>query len=230
MRYLIAVVAALFLLVVYGCGSEDTVKILRTDPGDGLPDAVDYFHLDDGDVWYYTYTNESGESWQVVREVAPDITIEGTPTGDCTGIKENGGFFECWSLDSYSFKQHFLGVRISPQVTEVLSVEPALEIPLDLRSDRPHFYSSVATDIRNPQITFDIEGFLIFDGYSTHTVSAGTFENCMTLLYTPVDANGKPDTDSPDAYREYYAPGVGLIDNGDIVLDSAIVNGIRYPG
>jgi hypothetical protein len=229
MRYLFILTSVLAFLLVAGCGSEDTVKILRSDPDDGLPDAKDYFQFADGDVWYYTYTNETGSKWKVRREAVPNVQIQGVNTSNCTEIFENGEFFECWSMDSYSFKQHFLGVRFAPSEVEVLSVDPVLEIPLDLRSDEPYYFNSMATDIHTPLIHFTVTGYLIFDGYSTHTVNAGTFDNCMTLLYTPLDARGNPDRNSPDAYREYYAPNVGLIDNGDIVLDSAFINDIRYP-
>jgi len=229
MRSLISMLVMLTFIIVSGCGSGDAVKILRSDPDDGLPDAVDYFHMESGDVWYYTYTNENNDSWQVKREIGAKIATDYTTPLACTGIYENGEFFECWSIDAYSFKQHYLGVRLSTTEVEVLSVDPYLEIPLDLRSDEPHYFNSVATDISNPLISFTVSGYLIFDGYSTHTIPTGTFENCMTLLYAPTDANGNPDTDSPDAYREYYAPYIGLIDNGDIVLDSAYIDGIRYP-
>ena len=65
---------------------------------------------------------------------------------------------------------------------------------------------------------FEIEGDLTFKGLITKTVPAGTFKNCLSLYYD----------DGYEPYYEYYAPGIGLLDNGEIVLDSALVGGVKY--
>jgi hypothetical protein len=90
-------------------------------------------------------------------------------------------------------------------------------IPFDLVLEQGYNYSSTVNWIVNDTLyQSDISGTLKFRGYFDKTVPAGTFTNTIKLFYIP------------DGYSEYYARGVGLLDNGDYVLDSAYVGGIWY--
>jgi hypothetical protein len=102
--------------------------------------------------------------------------------------------------------------------------DPPLLIPFNMRSDEPYRFDSFAGLRGDPDNGFPIKGYLTFEGYVTKTVPAGTFKSCLKLRY---DVEG--DGDDPGyTYYEYYAPGVGLLDNGDVVLDSAEVGGVFY--
>ena len=116
---------------------------------------------------------------------------------------------EAWSEDSDRFYVHLLD--------ETLWFDPPLDIPFELTQDQNYSYNSqVYSGINNVGTAV---GNLSFLGYVTKTVGAGTFTDAIQIYYD--------DGDAP--YSEYYAPNVGLLDNEDIVLDSAVINGISYP-
>jgi hypothetical protein len=158
--------------------------------------ADEYFPMAPGDIWYYT--NASMET--VVRTVGGDTTINGR---SCTRILHNDTTYEAWSKDSTGFYVYLLD--------EILRFEPPLVIPFDLIIEESHDYNSEVF-VGSTSVGF-ATGTLKFKGYVSHTVPAGTFDNAMRLYYIP------------DAYSEFYARGVGLLDNGDLVLDSAVIGG-----
>jgi hypothetical protein len=166
-----------------------------------MTDGADYFPVADGDTWYYT----DGGARKIVRVVSGDTTINGL---SCKRILENDTTTEAWSVDSSGFYVHLLD--------RVLYFIPPLKIPFDLVLDEPYNYNSEVRWIDNPGVFDSISGILKFKGYSTYTVPAGQFDSTIQMAYIT------------DGYSEYYAKGVGLLDNEDYVLDSAYVGGVWY--
>jgi hypothetical protein len=171
-----------------------------------------YFPMSDGDTWYYT----DASNRKIVRAVQGDTVII-TPAADltpiertCTRVLENDTTTECWSIDSIGFNVHLLD--------KVLSFEPPLVIPFGLALEESYLYDSKVYITENDTLyeAGTATGSLKFKGYITHTVSAGQFDSVAHFLYLT------------DGYSEYYAKGVGLLDNDDYVLDSAFVGGIWY--
>jgi len=167
-----------------------------------LTDGADYFPIADGDTWYYT----DASLRKIVRVVSGDTTINGLP---CKRILENDTTTEAWSVDSTGFYVHLLD--------KILWFDPPLKIPFDLVYDEPFNYNSTVNWTENDTLYSDnISGILKFKGYSTYTVPAGQFDSTIQLSYVT------------DGYSEYYAKGVGLLDNEDYVLDSACVDSVWY--
>ncbi len=173
-----------------------------------VPFGSAYFPFVDGDTWYFTDT--TGQS--IVRTVSGDTTIFARP---CKRIRHNGSTVEAWSIIDSTFAVHMLTGSIS------IYLNPPLTIPFDLPTTA-HAYSSEVFD-GNVSLNFNIEGDLSFVNYVSKTVPAGTYLGVAELYYDPV--GNEPD-DPP--YYEYYAPGIGLLDNGDLVLDSAFIDGTWY--
>jgi hypothetical protein len=190
----------LAVLLIAGCSGEDPVLFTKDN-------SADYFPLSASDTWYYTYTDVD-TTFSVVRFVAGEDVDLGSVV--CTGILEDDQLVECWTIDDEGVHIHLLAFLYMP--------EPPLLIPFEMRSDSPLLYDSFASDITDPSSGFRVKGSLSFQGYVTKTVPAGTFKDCLKLFYD--------DEDEP--YYEYYAPGVGLLDNGNYVLDSARIGGISY--
>jgi len=169
-----------------------------------------YFPVADGYTWYYT----SDEFGSITRIVDGDTTINGR---DCKRVLENGVTAEAWSLresgDSAGFYVHLLSYG-----SVFYEFEPPLPIPFGMEEGEVHNYESTVTKIVSGNITevFDISGNLRFEGFINYMVPAGDFEDVVQLYYVE------------DAYSEYYARGVGLLDNEDYVLDSAYIDGTWY--
>lgn len=178
--------------------TQDFVWSFKTSPI-RIVHGTEYFPFSPGDIWYYT--NASMET--IIRTVGGDTTINDRT---CTRILHNGATYEAWSIDSVAFYVHLLD--------EVLRFEPPLQIPLDLIIEYPYAYSSEV--FANGSSVGTAEGTIKFKGYVSYTVPAGIFDNVVKLDYLP------------DGYSEYYARGIGLLDNDDFVLDSAVVGGKSY--
>jgi hypothetical protein len=193
------------IIFLIGCSDEDPVQVMKW--------ADQFFPMEVGDTWYYTLYDEDGSPLdKITRQVEGDINIDGIV---CTPIYDGDGFLEqCWVKDSVGLHIHLFLYFFEP--------DPPLLIPFNLRSDRPYEYGSIARQNRYPYREIEIKGKMTLEGYVTRSVPAGTFKNCLELRY---DEAG----DYPETYYEYYAPGVGLLDDGTIVLDSAVVGGVRYP-
>lgn len=165
-------------------------------------DGAAYFPIAEGDTWYYT----DGSNQKIVRVVSGDTTINGLP---CKRILENDTTTEAWSVDSTGFYVHLLD--------KILWFVPPLKIPFNLVYDEPFNYNSTVYWTENDTLySGSISGILKFKGYSTYTVPAGQFDSTIQISYIT------------DGYSEYYARGVGLLDNEDYVLDSAFVGGVWY--
>lgn len=200
-RFLIVAVLTIAVTIT-GCSGDDPLQFMKW--------AETFFPMEVGDKWYYTFA----DTLPISRQVFEEIDLNGYR---CMPIYDEGSFREeCWRIDSVGFWVH--------QLARVYYPDPPLVIPFNMRSDDPHRFDSFAAHIGNPNLSFPIKGYLTFEGYVTKTVPAGTFKSCLKLRY---DVEG--DGDNPGyTYYEYYAPGVGLLDNGDIVLDSAEVGGVFY--
>ena len=198
----------LAIVMLSGCSGDDPVVFMR--------DNIDnYFPLQKGDTWYYTFYG-ADDTLQVVRLALDEIELNGM---NCTPIYENADLADCWSKNTSGFYVHLIPVRFYPNPIIKFTTEPPLVIPFDMRSDEPFQFKSYAQRLGGGSGDgFDIEGELSLSGFVTKAVPAGTFKNCLALYYD----------DGYEPYFEYYAPGVGLLDNGEIILDSAVVGGVKY--
>jgi len=192
------------VIAITGCTGDDPIQFMKW--------AETFFPMEVGDTWYYTFYGPD-DTIQIKREVKDEFDLDGVM---CMPVLEDGVLEECWRIDSSGFWVHLLSFQYYP--------DPPLLIPFNMRSDEPYRFDSHAGLRGNPSAGFDIKGYLTFEGYVTKSVPAGTFKNCLKLRY---DVEG--DEYNPGyTYFEYYAPGVGLLDNGDVVLDSAEVGGVFY--
>jgi len=171
-----------------------------------LVDGADYFPMADGDTWYFKNSLDQ----PVIRQVSGDTTIEGRL---CKRILHNGETSEAWSIDTSGYYIHLL--------TDIyhFRFEPPLVIPFVLAQEEPYNYSSTAYWIDSVGTAWEapISGTLKFKGYETYDTPTGIhFDDIIRFYYIP------------DGYSEYYARGVGLLDNDDLVLDSAYVGGVLY--
>lgn len=192
--------------LISGCSSS-------TDPddnGEGVQStftgAEEYFPIADGDRWFYT---NSG-SQKIERIISGDTTIAGQV---CKRVMEsvNSGPFvttQAWNVDTIGFQVHLL--------LEIYSFEPPLPIPFTLEKGSPHAFEATVYWVEDDiPYTTDFSGSIELQGFVPRTVPAGSFGDVAKLHYLP------------DDYDEYYARDVGLIDDGDYILDSAIIAGQR---
>jgi hypothetical protein len=208
MKYIIFYGLAILIMgagIFIACGDNGT------DPDDnGTKDIAiseNYFPFETGDIWYYTFKGRI----DIVRTVADDTTIAAR---QCTKIRDNDTTTEAWSKDTSGFHIHLLD--------EVIRFQPPLEIPFGLRKGQSFdFYAVVYITIGGNLYEDETSGTLINRGGIVKEVPAGRFEDVLKIHYIQ-------ELPQQLEYDEYYAPGVGLIDNGDLILDSAFIGGIWY--
>ncbi|MFH1701379.1 MAG: hypothetical protein ABIE07_12435 [Candidatus Zixiibacteriota bacterium] len=193
-------------IIVTSNGGTDTILV---ELDKVVPLGPDYFPMADGDTWYYTNAIDE----QIIRTVSGDTTIA---IRTCRRVLHNGVTAEAWSIsylgtDSAGFYVHML------TGDDIYVFIPPLAIPFNLEAAGPHNYNSQV--FVNNVGAGSITGSLSFVDYVTGQVPAGTFESIIQLHYTP---DGEPE------YDEFYAPYVGLLNNGDMELDSAFVGGVWY--
>lgn len=179
--------------------------------GTGYGDAVSFatpgfgeafFPMEEGDTWYYT----DAASGSVIRTVSGDTIIDSRP---CKKILKNGHTAEAWSKDADSFYVHLL--------LDSMYAVPPLAIPFSMVVGDTHQYDAQLRFPCGENICFiEISGTIFFASYVARQIPAGIFRAVAQFHY------------SPDDYDEFYAPGVGLLDNGDLILDSAYVGGIWF--
>jgi len=188
-------------------GGNIDIQVLMTVP-EIFENGTEYFPMAEGDTWYYTWI-DSAKS--IKREVSGDTTILSV---SCKRILENDTTAEAWTKDASGFYVHLLA--------EDFWFDPPLAVPFDLEEGLPYNYLSNMFFRRNDS-TFSgtTSGSINFIGYITKTVQAGQFDDVIELYYDPDD----PEESN---YYEYYARGVGLLDNGDYILDSAYIGGVWY--
>ncbi len=186
-------------------GGNIGIQVLMTVP-ELFENGSEYFPMAEGDTWYYTWV-DSAKS--IKREVSGDTTILGN---SCKRILENGATAEAWAKNTNGFYVHFLA--------GAFWFDPPLAIPFDLEEGITYeFSSNMFTEVDEQIYTSVTSGGLDFMGYVTDTVPAGIFNDVIKLYYQP---------DGQTAYYEFYARGVGLLDNGDYILDSAYIGGVWY--
>jgi hypothetical protein len=216
--WLAGIVAALLIFLISSCGKGPD------GPGDHpkIVGGERYFPMADGDTWFYN-------SAAVIREVDGDTTINGYV---CKKVLQGTVTAQAWSITSERFAQHLL--------EETYIFDPPLEIPLDLEKGTPHEFNSLGINsaaIPGSQDPVQVDsvrtiGKLSFDGYVTKTINQVDLDSCIKLDYDYTDHVYYADGDSilfPNQYSEYYARNIGLIDDGDIVLDQARIDGVMVP-
>jgi hypothetical protein len=196
--------AILIVAILIGCSSNGN------GPDNDPEFTAAYFPVSDGDTWYYT--NSSSE--KIKREIDGDTVVNGF---NCIRVLENGSTAEAWRVinatDSAGFYVHMLTIP-TMQGDIQPSFDPPLRIPFNMEVDDEYNYNSQGSYIQNDTLyEFTLAGKLIFTGFVDKTVPAGNFGDVARIYY------------ETDDYYEYYAEGVGLLDNEDYVLDSAFING-----
>lgn len=203
-------------LIMAACSDDD--KPNNPQPT-GLGIDSTYFPIGEGDSWYYT----SSDTMQIVRAISGDTVIVATGTlvifGDSievtdTGKKvlENGVTAQAWSRDSIAFYIHLIG--------DIYRPNPPLPIPYELELNVPFEYWTRFIWTENSTEYFqDDSGTTVYRGDVQRTVPAGLFDSVIQITYNPAGQS---------SYDEYYARNVGLLDDGDYILDSAFVGGIWY--
>lgn len=176
-----------------------------------------YFPMHDGDIWYYNSGN-------FIYQVDGDTTIDGVV---CKRVLKGGETDQAWTVNSQRFAVHLL--------EGFMWLEPPLDIPLNLVKSEPHQFSSrglVAEGFVSDADSFRMSGTLTFGGYVKRTINLVELDSCIQLDYvskTRIYFKNGTTLDDDAAYSEYYARGIGLIYNGDIGLDEAIINGVHLP-
>ena len=198
------VLLILAFALLAGCSSSSN------GPDNNPEFTAAYFPVSDGDTWFYT----NSESEKIERRIDGDTVINGVT---CIRVIENGSTAEAWRLiesgDSAGFYVHMLAIPTNEGDIQPYFVPP-LRIPLNMEVDEEYNYDSDAFyEQGGTAYTFTITGTLIFEGFADKTVPAGSFGDVARIYY------------ETDDYYEYYAEGVGLLDNEDYVLDSAHING-----
>ena len=214
MKYFVIILIT--LTIIGACGDTGTKPQPVT-----IKDGMRYFPVQQGNQWFYN-------SGQYSRVLSGDTTIAGEL---CQRLLQNGETEEAWTLTSERFAQHLL--------SGFLWFDPPLQIPLNLEKDKP-FQTSALGRIA-PGFSSDVDsarfqGTLTFKGYFQKEVADLMVDSCIGLHYlihsTVYYHAGTTDT-STDAYDEYYARGIGLVqleDPGDLrYLDSATINGAKVP-
>jgi hypothetical protein len=207
-------VVALLMTIVLSfiiCSCDDDNGSVNGNHVEVLPDnPEEFFPMEVGDTWYYT----EDDFWFAKRWVGEKILFEGD---SCYPVYKKtvpeiipDTLEQCLTIDSTGVYIHYLASQFK--------FDPPLKIPFDLASDNPHVYDATGVDIEDPGTTLHIQGQIEYRGVVQKTVPAGTFDETIELYYN----------DSAEKYTEFYARGVGLLDDGSIVLDSAIVGGVVY--
>jgi len=204
----------IFPLLMTGCSDPPP----KPPEKEKIVNGRSYFPMNDGDTWFYN-------SADVIRTVDGDTTINGYV---CRKVLQGNKTAQAWSLTDERFAQHLL--------ERSFSFDPPLEIPLDLEKGMPHEFNSlgIVDPSYNPDEIDSVRtiGTLAFDGYVTRTLNHVDLDSCIKIDYDYTDhvyfSDGVSIT-APTQYSEYYARGIGLIDDGDIVLDQARINGVTLP-
>jgi len=165
-------------------------------------DGSAYFPMADGDTWYFT----GPASRKIRRVVDGDTTIAGAV---CKRVLENDTTAQAWSKDTSGFYVHLLD--------DSMRAEPPLKIPFNISTLQTYHYNSDLYWTSNDTVwSITVSGDLRFSGYVVKDVPAGHFPAAAKFTYIT------------DGYYEYYAKDVGLLDDGDYILDSAFVGGVWY--
>ncbi len=200
------IILAILALAMVSCSSSD-------GPDGGPVFDASYFPHANGDTWYFTASNSD----KITRVVDGDTVINGL---DCIKILENGEIAEAWSIietgDSSGFYVNMLSFIYGDETIHPY-FDPPLRIPFNMKANDEYTYDSDAYYTSGGDVyTFPAVGVLKFEGFIEKSVPAGDFTDVARIYYVT------------DDYYEYYAKGVGLLDNDDYVLDSAYIGGKWY--
>jgi len=138
----------------------------------------------------------------------------------CIKVLDNSQIAEAWQFkeggDSAGFYIHLL----TDDGTN-FRFYPPLKIPYEMMPGEYYNYVSRGYFKQGGHdYYFDVNDSLLFEGFVSKTVNAGTFEDALKIKYDV--------SDPPNSYYEYYGKGVGLLDNEDYILDSAYIDGVWY--
>ncbi len=213
MRILIPFLAIL-AVVAYIVGCSDPVEPEKKVE---MVDAAAYFPMHNGDTWFYNSGN-------IIRKVDGDTTVNGVL---CKRVFKGVETDQAWTLDSQSFAQHLFD--------GFLWFDPPLQIPLNMVKGTPLQFSSlgrISDAFVSDADSIRSFGTLSFDGYITRTLNQVTLDSCFKLDYNYVSKvylkNGTVAEDTT-VYSEIWAKGIGMIDDGDLFLNLAIIDGIETP-
>ncbi len=182
-----------------------------------MVDAAAYFPMHNGDTWYYNSGN-------IIRKIDGDTTVNAVL---CKRVFKGADTDQAWSISSQSFAQHLFD--------GFLWFDPPLQIPLNMVKGTPFQFSSLGRI--SDAFTSDADsirsfGTLSFDGYITRTLNRVTLDSCFKLDYNYISKvylkNGTVAEDT-SRYSEIWAKGIGMIDDGDLFLDLARINGVDIP-
>jgi hypothetical protein len=195
------IISIILLLLLAACSSNEPSEPVK------IIDAAQYFPIADGDAWFY----KTSGSAQIKRIISGDTTI-----GDavCKRVAEEGITTEAWAVDSAGFYIYLLSTRYR--------FDPPLQIPFSLEQGKPYIYQTTAywTESGTPYYA-EVSGSVEFVGYVEKEVPAGRFSKVVKLHY---------ESEGEEPYDEYYAKNVGLLDNGEYILDSAYIGGVWHRG
>jgi hypothetical protein len=203
---------------LFGCGGGP----VDPPPEVKIVNGEAYFPMHDGDVW--NYTQYTPPFTQITRHVDGDTTVNGVL---CKRILKGPDTDQAWSLTAQRFAQHLF--------EGYLWFDPPLNIPLDMVKGKPVQFSSlgrISDAFQSDADSIRTAGSLSFDGYITRTVNEVSLDSCLKFDYDYIDKvylkNGTVIEDT-SRYSEIWARGIGMIDDGDLILDMAIINGIQVP-
>lgn len=109
-----------------------------------------------------------------------------------------------------------------------MKFQPPLLIPFNLVKDSAFQFNSTAYWRENGTLYSQvIRGNLTFQGYVVDSVPAGKFTNAIQLHYVQYIDSASITVDTIE-YDEFYGKNAGLLDDGDMILDSAFVDGVWY--
>ncbi len=182
-----------------------------------MVNAQAYFPMNNNDTWFYNNSS-------ITRRIDGDTTVNGYL---CKRLLKGPDTDQAWSLTAQRFAQHLF--------EGYLWFDPPLTIPLDMVKGTPVQFSAlgrISDAFQSDADSIRSAGSLAFDGYVTRTVNQVDLDSCFKLDYAYIDKiylkNGTVIEDT-SSYSEIWARGIGLIDDGDLKLDRAIINGVEVP-
>jgi hypothetical protein len=198
-------------VLIIGCSDKPIPPITA----EKIVEPLRYFPIEDGNTWFYN--ND-----EVVRKLEGILIFDDI---DCLRLTKNGETDEAWTLTEDRFAQHILA--------GTYWFDPPLEIPFSLEKDKPFRLVSKPHYLEGDTIELAwLSATLTFKGYETREIGDIQVDSCIQIAYSTYEFvvdQGDTIKGSTDNYSEYYGRGIGLIDNGSLILDSAIIDGVKVP-
>lgn len=211
-HFCLTLILAAILGLIVGCNKKGS----DPPPPVTIKDGIRYFPMQEGNTWYY-----NGDA--IIRKLDGDTTVNGAL---CQRLLSNSKTDEAWTRTSAKFSQHLLAGS--------LWFEPPLEIPLDLEKDKPFALVSQPHNLAGSDDDLaQVKAVLTFRGYVTKEILDATLDNCLQIDYVTrqfvVDQGDTTWLGFPNSYSEFYGLDIGLIDDGEKLLDSARIDGVKKP-